>query len=67
MIDFTIGDHGSVLIVTAHTPQAKEWLKANVDHGSYNPMGDAGRYVERRYIGDLYDGMLDAGFKIERT
>lgn len=60
--DFTVTDHGSIILLRPLTPEARDWVD------EYLP-ADAqwhGRAiaVERRYFEDIYDGLTSAGLTI---
>ena len=56
--DFTVEDHGSIIIVQPLTAPCREWLQENTD-GQWWAGGLA---VEPRYVDDLIDGMMSEGF-----
>lgn len=60
--DITITDHGSIILVTPITDQAKAWVDDNVSEES-QWFGNS-LVVEPRYISNLVDGMSDAGLEL---
>ena len=54
-VDFQIVNHGGIYLVYPNTRRAKQWVKDNLppDHMKY---ADAS-VIERRYIGDILDGI----------
>ena len=61
--DFSVEDHGSILLVTPNTDAAKEWWETSVDGGqSFGP----GFAVEHRFIHNISHAILDAGMTITK-
>ena len=54
-VDFQIINHGTLYLLIPNTPRAKEWVRDNLpqDHMKY----DDASVIERRYIGDIIDGI----------
>jgi hypothetical protein len=62
MADFTVTNHGSIILVKPLSEAAKAWLAENVsDEALWHFNGALA--VEPRFIEDLLDGMLDAGLE----
>lgn len=57
--DFSIENHGSILLFRMNTPAASEWVSENVQPDAQF-FGDA-LAVERRYARDLATGMQADG------
>ena len=49
----SVENHGSIVLIRPHIPEAKQWLEDNTD-GQW--FGDA-LVVEPRYVNDLLDGL----------
>lgn len=59
--DFTVTDHGSVILFAPLTEAAHTWWSDHVDEGQ----SFGGAYaVERRYASDIATGIGDAGLTI---
>lgn len=62
MADFTLTDHGSLVLVKPMNDAARDWLDAHV-------VGETSWWcgalaVERRYSDDLLNGIMSEGFEI---
>jgi len=59
-IDFVVDDHGSIVILTPSTDEAKAWCNEHLpdDHMTF---GQEGIVVEPRYIGAILDGAAEDG------
>lgn len=64
MTDVTLRDEGSIVLVTPVTTKAREWVDENVSLESYQWFA-GGFPCETRYIGDLVNGMIDAGLEVK--
>ncbi len=62
--DFTVTSNPSFCTVWAETDRARAWFLEWTE-GELLPSGE-GHAVEYRYIRDLCNGMLDAGFTITK-
>jgi hypothetical protein len=61
--DVHVRDAGSIFVLTPISARAKEWFEENIaDDGSM--WGRDGYVVERNYVGAIFDGLLDEGFKL---
>lgn len=60
--DFTVTDHGSIIILEAQTTAGKEWADAHFPDDALNWAN--GTVIERRYFGDIYDGIVEDGLTI---
>jgi hypothetical protein len=58
--DFEVSDHGSIVLVTPLTADAREWLHEHTDGQWYA----GGLAVEPGYVGDLLSGIIDEGFSL---
>lgn len=65
--DISVIDCGSIVIVTADSEAAREWIIENVYNGpeTFQPTFPNVVYIEKRYAGDLLEGMADAGLVLE--
>jgi hypothetical protein len=60
MPEFTIADHGSIVLVTPTTDECRTFLE---DHTGEEAQWFGGALVvEPRYLADLVDGLADWGF-----
>ena len=64
MKDFTIHNEGSIFMITPNTQLAKDWVKDNLPLEPWQWLGHSFS-VEHRYIGEIYQSMLDEGFEVE--
>ena len=55
----TIQDEGSLVILTALTPEAELWLIENLDP-DVQRWGNLGFVIERRYVGAILEGACHA-------
>lgn len=62
--DFTITDHGSIVMVRPLTEAATEWVEENVGIEPWAWMGDAFA-CDHRMAGDLIAGIESEGFTIQ--
>lgn len=60
--DFRVANHGSIIILTPISLEARDWLSTAVSELA--PRWCGGLAVEPRYIGDIVSGIVDAGFSI---
>ena len=60
MDDFTIHNHGSIILVDAVTDAARTWVEEHVSQGDFQPDFPDQLIVEPRYLGDILDGMNEA-------
>lgn len=62
MTDFTVQDHGSIVILTPQTPEAQGWADEHLPYdGRWFRNGFA---IERRYFEPIYDGITADGLTI---
>jgi hypothetical protein len=63
MTDIQISDHGSIVLFTPMTDNARKWIRRHIpeDAQYFGPS----LAVERRYAGDIADGMAEAGLALE--
>lgn len=62
MADFVLGGGGSLYILTPVSIPAKDWCKDHLPEDATRwGMGYA---VEHRYIGDIIEGIRDAGMEV---
>ena len=64
MTDFTIADHGSVVIVTPQSEAATNWLDEYV--GTGGQFWGKGFVVEPRLLDHLIEGIHEAGMEVSR-
>lgn len=60
--DVSISREGSLFLVYPLTADGRDWITDNVAEPQY--FGGA-LVVEHGYISDLFDGMVDAGLRVE--
>jgi hypothetical protein len=61
--DFSVSNHGSVLILHALTDAAWEWVEEHISDDAMT-WGRSGTVVEPRYIADIIDGIRAAGLEV---
>ncbi len=59
MPDFRIDNHGSVIILSALTPDADDWCIDNLP--SDRTIFAGGTVIEPRYIDDIVEGITESG------
>lgn len=65
MTDMTFANHGSIVIMTAHTPAAQAWVAEHIPEDAIT-WGPNGIVIEPRYVGDIMEGVLSDGLDIGR-
>ncbi len=65
MQDVELADHGTIVVLTMRTREAKAWAKRHLPDECPR-LGAYGYAVERRYVGDILGGMMDDGLQIGR-
>lgn len=63
MYDFSFTNHGSITILTANTPEAKEWVKEHLPEDA-TTWGPNGTVIEPRYADDILDGLQADGLSV---
>lgn len=63
MNDFTLYNHGSVVVLTPNTKAGKAWMQANIDVENAQVWGK-GVVVEPRYVGSILDGLTAEGLTV---
>jgi hypothetical protein len=61
--DFSVANHGSILILHALTDAAREWVDEHIGDDAMTG-GRSGRVVEPRYIADIVEGIRAAGLGV---
>ena len=61
-IDFSLTDHGSIVLLYPHTDAAHDWLADNVEEDGPR-WGGAFWVIEPRYMADIVAGMEEAGLQ----
>ena len=61
--DFAVDNHGSIVTITPLTDAARDWLDEHVQAESWQWLG-VSLAVDRRYSGDLVDGIANAGLTL---
>lgn len=64
MPDFTLFDHGSVLVLNAESDAAKEWADAHLSGPETQGWGPNGTVIEPRYYADIENGILADGLTV---
>ena len=62
MTDFTVQDHGSIIILVPQTPVAKEWPDERFPEDAANWAN--GTVIERCYFKPVYAGIIADGLTI---
>ena len=63
--DFTYADHGSIVILTAHTPEARAWADEHLPHPEGWELVGGGRAIEWRCFPPIANSILDDGLAID--
>lgn len=58
-LDYTVTNHGSIVLIAPHSQAADEWLDENI--GDDAMWFGGALAVEPRYVGDILYGMQEAG------
>jgi len=61
--DFSVANHGSILILHALTEAAREWVDAHIPEDAMM-WGTNGTVVEPRYIADIVEGIRSDGLTV---
>lgn len=61
--DFKVVNHGSIILFTPHTDEAKQWIDDNISDDAQF-WGDS-LVVEPRYAGPLANGIAGDGLSIQ--
>ncbi len=61
--DFTVADHGSVVVMTPLTPAARDWTTNHLPDET--PQWCGGFAIACRYINDILTGVCEAGLLFE--
>lgn len=62
--DFTVENHGTIFLLTPHTPEAQEWIEAHVPPDAQTWAGLNSIVVEHRYIADIVAGIRADGLEV---
>lgn len=63
-IDFTVENHGSVMTLTPHTPEAEAWAEAHLPEDRLFWAANS-TVIEPRYWAVIYEGIRAAGFRCQ--
>lgn len=61
-IDFTVENHGSILLLRGLTPECEQWIDERVG-GEDRQEWNGAIVVEPRYIGAIVEGLEAEGFR----
>lgn len=64
VIDITVEDHGSILVMTGVTQAGKDWLDASLADGQ---RWAGGYVIEPRYLHDVFMGAVNDGLEVVRA
>lgn len=62
MPDFTLYNHGSLVVLTPTSAVGYDWAREHIAHDA-NRWGD-GYAVEPRYVADILDGIKEDGLEV---
>ena len=62
--DVKVEDHGSVILLTPLTAEAREWFEQNIHSEGWQWFGGS-LAAEPRYVADVVEGLNNAGFAVE--
>lgn len=60
--DFAVSDHGSIVILTALSPEGSQWVREHIPADA--PRWAGGIAIENRFADDILDGIEDAGLEV---
>lgn len=63
MKDFSVANHGSICLLTAHTEEARTWADTHLSNDCMM-WGQSSIVVEPRYIGDIVEGITRDGLEV---
>ena len=63
-IDFSVNDQGSIVILTANTEAAREWVEEHLP-ADRQTWGRHGTVIEHRYADDIINGLQADGLTVE--
>ena len=62
------GRHGdTVFLLRATTPEEEAWLDEHIDPEGYQPDLPKQAVIEHRYLEDVLEGVMAAGFQLDRV
>jgi hypothetical protein len=62
--DFSVRDEGSLILLTPLSPSAREFVEEKIGSGNgYQPYWPT-VVIERRYVGDIIEGVIAEGMVI---
>lgn len=61
--DFTVDDHGSIAVLTPHTPAAHAWQADNLAHEEAQ-YWNGGIVIEPRYLDRIIEGAEEDGLVV---
>lgn len=62
MADFTVQNHGSIFILTPHTPEAEAWVEEHIPDDAQ--LWGNGIVVEHRFIDNIVEGARADGLEV---
>lgn len=62
--DFTYCNHGSIIILTAVSAEAAQWVEDHLPEDALT-WGPNGTVIEPRYFDDIANGIINDGLSIE--
>jgi hypothetical protein len=63
-IDFSVVNHGSVVLVTPQSRKAKKFVNEQIVLDGWQWLGDSFA-VEPRFVGNLLDGIIQEGMTVQ--
>lgn len=64
--DFSVSNEGSLYLLTAHTPEAQEWVEEHLP-SDRQTWGQSSTVVEHRFILDIATGIKNDGLSISES
>ena len=61
-MDFTVADHGSVVILHALSDAAQQWVEQHISDDALT-WGTNGTVIEPRYVSDIVTAMIHDGLQ----
>ena len=62
--DFSYSYDGSIVTVSVHTDEARDWVQGNVDAPDHMRWGEGSIHIETKYADDIIGSLLKEGFAV---
>lgn len=64
--DFSVSNEGTIYLLTAHTPEAQEWVEEHLP-SDRQTWGAHGTAIEPRYLYPIVEGIQNDGLSISES